>query len=1701
LIKRIQLCLVVATLFSGVLLPADLLAFNITVVDDKTGNPIPVGFRWLLEEDNTFAVVPNTFSSTSLSVSIPKSYAPVVDFGRSVSATAIIGVPATTRYIVSVLPDSDYTLSAANVALGQSAVTVKVHKYPVPTAQISVFVFQDDRAVSGILDIPAEKGLPEFDIQIYDYLGFDPFDVFNNPMGTTYQCCDGDGNYLLDGNGDPIVLAVGNGVKTDATGFALVKNIPPGIYTVGATPRDGQPWIQTTAIGGTPKLAAVVKAGEPPFFTQAGLLDKHVYLGFILPFNILNATIPLPPGAAYGTITGRIVNLHEPRPPSAALPSGPPVPNCVVGLNTVETGQELGLLAQPCNPDSTFTINNVPPGTYQQVAWDVALDNLLDVRVVTLASGATVNLGDVAIGRWFGTLEGSVFYDTNQNGFRNTNEVGIPDQILNVRFRDGSIFQSTFTDADGNYIFPEFVPFGKWTIAEVDFGEFKSTGATIVVDNGGVIPANNGWVMPSEGKRNPQLQAVVNPNTGNNRSRTETGRVLTEGIVVDIAQNNRIDWGKASYLPGETGGISGMVFYDTTRAEDDPRYQAGETWEPAIPGVRVNLYNAIQDGSGNWIPSGPAIQTTTTASSDATLPTGCRGPVQVVNSLISVPPHPGTVAIMDCAETIQNWNQVRPWVYDGRYAFGATTPVPPGRYIVEVIPPHPAYIVTKEEDKNIDFGEQLIPHLLPYECVGDPVAAGFSDTVPAELSLFPDQHIPTTSQRVGLPRKLCNRKLVILSSGQNAATDFSLYTEVPKAGRIVGEVQDPVANTFNQFDPNYGGAKGVPWVPVSIKDFAGNEVARVLTDEWGDFNAMVPSSFRANVLSPSGFSPNVVTVCSNSPASDPHYDPNFGEICLPVEAFPGKTAFLITTVNAIRGFVGTATSGLPPNLDCEFPDKTPQITSVIGPSGGPYVPGTGNQIHITSLGPSQGPSVTVPNPDYPDVPLSTPTIIRDYGFGSITGSVTVGGTPLTIDTWSPTDIYATVTGGTTGELIVTRGDNNRSTIVGITLNVGPPSPLHVPSGPYPTIQSAIDAASTGDLILVAPGTYNENIIMSKNVMLQGSGAGSTIINASTFDAAKLAAWTTKINDLVTGNLFTLVPGQRADFHLEQGAGITVLALDGGFLSSPRARIDGFTITGASGANSGGGIFVSGYAHYLEIGNNIIKANQGGLSGGIRIGWPHILNDPLSPTAFIGSSNDHISVHHNHFSKNGSTDHGAGLSIFNGSDNYSVTDNYICGNYSAGNGGGIAHYGLSKDGLIAKNKFYFNEGFGEGGAIMATGQLIPPGFPFNLTPGCGTVTVNDNLIQGNLGSDDAGGIGLVSCTGQDVANNPVTPTNWYHFNIMNNIIVNNLSGFSGAAMNIADTVMVNIIHNTIAHNDTTGTSGVFVNAGLTKTTPQTAGIMLKANSPALALLVGEFTQPVLYNNIFWQNRSFYFDSTINGGLGGILPRTISPYWDLQVAGTAATQNMRPKYSILSYTTDPFTGFNYNGPLNPPINSNIAADPLFVNPYFNVIKVAPGANALLTFPIISPLTPSGDYHIVGGSPAMNTGAPLTTPQLAGIPELVQDYDGEARPNSSLPTNPPDRGADEHYAAPGAIWSISGAVTSPATPGVQMLLVTSTGAPAGIAITGPGGLYSIPELANGTYTLTPSKPGLVFTPTSRIIVINNANKTGQNFKRKFH
>ena len=79
-------------------------------------------------------------------------------------------------------------------------------------------------------------------------------------------------------------------------------------------------------------------------------------------------------------------------------------------------------------------------------------------------------------------------------------------------------------------------------------------------------------------------------------------------------------------------------------------------------------------------------------------------------TLGAIQTHPPVVhgkAIIGC-DNYSTWNQVRPEVFDGGYAFAD---IPAGMYIVQACPP-PGYLIQTEESLNVVFGDAFKPSKL-----------------------------------------------------------------------------------------------------------------------------------------------------------------------------------------------------------------------------------------------------------------------------------------------------------------------------------------------------------------------------------------------------------------------------------------------------------------------------------------------------------------------------------------------------------------------------------------------------------------------------------------------------------------------------------------------------------------------------------------------------------------------------------------------------------------------------------------------------------------------------------------------------------------------------------------------------------------------------------------------------------------------------
>jgi hypothetical protein len=1769
-------------------------AVTVNVVD-QNGLPIAGGFKWLLEQDNTHPPQPGVHTAVSpdvnnntLALSIHRSHAPVVAAGVSaVNSTTIasIALPGGNvplppgRYFISVLPHGDRSTCTGTFDMGGAAldtttnpdqtVTVYARRGVIETAQISVKVFHDILPLNNAPDVaeidpansthPALETVEGFTVTLTEQAGDIVVDAFGNKLGTTYQFDDINLNgqqdagepYVLGADCAPIIVTQGAGdFVTPANGEVIIKNLAPGKYGVEVEPptkdKNGNPvtWHQTTTIEGTKTIDAWVRPNEPPFLVEFGPPFWHAFYGFTKEFDRL--TTVAPPGGPVSTVSGQVRKAHLSRPPAITFFEGPPPEaegvgeRCLVGLNRLEAGFAEAVWAGLCeNETGNFTIPNVPPGTYQIVIWDVQLLHIISFNTVivnadgTCGAGGSCSLGNFMTPMWFAQHEHNVFADLNEDGVRQADEPGIPEQNVNLRFRDGTIYKAFPTDTVGFVPFQAVFPFFHWLVAEVDFLRFKATGVTVINDDGGAV-TNDEF---GEGKRNPIVT-------------TETGPVLLRAFQAFAGQNQRYDWGKKPYAAGENGGISGIVFYATTRAENDPRFAAGETWEPGIPRVQVNLYKDVicnSSGSpaifpicpqatagelGDGIPDpnpdrtglppisypytpiasdvdnhplgwaeggtmgpedvkntglgmadgcvatlscvfskGDALRVAWTDSWDDNLPQGCASPTAVPAVVHGVP-----LPIEQCAEGLRTWNQAVPGVFDGGYAFGpnvagdGSPELAAGTYIVETAPP-PGYKLVKEEDRNVDFGPVPVPAILPAKCVGAahtvPQLFSFLTTdgsgdplmaLPGVDPLNADNHAPFALES----RPLCNRKKVDLGSGQNAATDFFLFTDVPKAARAVGLITDDFANELAPGKPSFTEKFSPPWISIAVFDYTGKEIMRTYGDEFGAYNFLAPSTYAINLPVPSGVGPKMHHFCLNHPGPiangdtfviDPRFRSQYSTTCYTFNFEAGRTTYLDTPVIRQAAFVGA----LQQTLSCEKPAGEPAISQAfnVDLANAPAYIRAGDRLRIRSM----GQNVQIRNPAFPgdanndgipDDPPSQPEFInRDFGFGNVDGTVCIGTycfAPGAIQQWNANQITVNVpsplpAGLTTGQLKVTRA-NGQSTQVGLTVTVGAAGPLpasvrRVGAGQtYATIQAAIDAASAGDLILVDPGVYRELPIIYKRVRLQGAGAGSTVLWASHFSAGPafenpLVKWRAKLAALSDPNgdgnrsdsLIGLLPEQvdvAPDFFLKDGEG------PGIFVAPPeiglnrfgytgarenlnlRARIDGFKLLLA---DLGGAIYVNAYANRLLVSNNVMQSNAGNLGGAVRVGNPTVVAFPRGGVAVETSPNPQVDVRFNQIRENGSYKAGGGIAIYKGADNYQVESNDICGNFARSGGGGVAHRGFSNNGLIALNKIHFNEVFqgdqpgaglgigGGGGGIEVAGD--PDVLGGGLTEGTGGVVIDKNLIQGNLGgASDGGGIALTNVNGADVAANPATPAAWHQVDVLNNLIVNNVSGLGGAGIALQDAMQVRIIHNTIARNDSTATSTFAFQGGLgNPTTPTVAGVISRANSNGLnAVLPGgpAYSQPLaLRRNIFWQNRSYFWDDNTAPALQ---PNPNGLYWDIGVVGVAGAC-LTPNQSIL--TAALAFGCDYTG------SNNQFANPLFVSPYFNVLTTAAAADEGGNFVQVyfTPLGLTGNYHIGAGSPAINA---LPAGSAVGG-RLAQDIDGQTRP---APGTAPDTGADERY-----------------------------------------------------------------------------------------
>ena len=130
---------------------------------------------------------------------------------------------------------------------------------------------------------------------------------------------------------------------------------------------------------------------------------------------------------------------------------------------------------------------------------------------------------------------------------------------------------------------------------------------------------------------------------------------------------------------------------------------------------------------------------------------------------------------------------------------------------------------------------------------------GAARIVPDFISLFPQSS--EVAPFAGATRNLCDRKEVTLDDQMSALAKFYIFTSTHVAAHFTGVITDDFTSEFDPFSPQFGEKFAPPNLPISIKDWTGNEISRVYSDQWGAYNGLTYSTWEVNPPNPTGYAP------------------------------------------------------------------------------------------------------------------------------------------------------------------------------------------------------------------------------------------------------------------------------------------------------------------------------------------------------------------------------------------------------------------------------------------------------------------------------------------------------------------------------------------------------------------------------------------------------------------------------------------------------------------------------------------------------------------------------------------------------------------------------------------------------------------------------------------------------------------------------
>jgi hypothetical protein len=276
-----------------------------------------------------------------------------------------------------------------------------------------------------------------------------------------------------------------------------------------------------------------------------------------------------------------------------------------------------------------------------------------------------------------------------------------------------------------------------------------------------------------------------------------------------------------------------------------------------------------------------------------------------------------------------------------------------------------------------------------------------------------------------------------------------------------------------------------------------------------------------------------------------------------------------------------------------------------------------------------------------------------------------------------------------------------------------------PSGcEFTDIQAGVDGAAAGDTLAIQAGIYEENVVIDKDLALQGSGSALTVVDGgavgSVFDVAQgirvdFKGMTVRNGSAVNGGGIHSEGGKLVlhDVVLDNN---TAAVLGGGiYLLGGELILRDATVKENSAAGGGGGGLYTDHA-LVKIRNGIFRGNQAATGGG------------------IGQFGGQVIVDGCRFEHNAAQYSGGGLDNIGG--RLSLARCTLHENAAAMSGGGVSNLVLNQTGGasldIDRSTFSGNTAKIAGGGLYSIGS--------------GTIRVTNSTFSGNAVTQDGLGFG-------------------------------------------------------------------------------------------------------------------------------------------------------------------------------------------------------------------------------------------------------------------------------------------------------------------------------------------------------------------------